>query len=35
MPVKASSHKDVTILLVGTGVPDGPKRHNCIAEGKD
>ena len=29
-----TSHKDVTILLVGTGVPDGPKRHNCSAENK-
>jgi hypothetical protein len=22
------SYKDVTFLLVGTGIPDGPKRHN-------
>ncbi len=29
------SHKDVTILLVGTGVLGGPKRHICIAEDKD
>ena len=32
---KAASHKDVTILLVGTGVLDGPLSHNCIAEDKD
>ena len=35
MPVRGASHKDVTILLVGTGVPDGPKRHNCAAEDKE
>ena len=31
---KGGSHKDVAILLVGTGVLDGPKRHNCSAENK-
>jgi hypothetical protein len=35
MPVKAGSHKEVYSHFVGTGVLDGPKRHNCIAEGKD
>ena len=29
------SHKEVWIFLVGTGVLDGPKRHNCYAEDKD
>ena len=28
------SHKEVTILLVGTGVLDGPKRNNCPAVSK-
>ena len=31
---KAGSHKEVLFLLVGTGVPDGPKRHNCAAANK-
>ena len=31
---RAGSHKDVAILLVGTGVLDGPLSHGCIAEDK-
>ena len=27
LTVKAGSHKEVTVLLVGTGLPDGPKRQ--------
>ena len=34
-PTKQTSHKDVGFLLVGTGVLDGPKRHNCSAVDKD
>ena len=29
------SHKEVWIFLVGTGVLDGPKKHNCTAKDKD
>ena len=32
---KRTSHKEVWIFLVGTGVLDGPKKHNCYAEDKD
>ena len=32
---KRGSHKEVWFFLVGTGVLDGPKRHNCSAVDKD
>ena len=32
---KGGSHKDVTILLVGTGILDCPLKHNCDAEDKE
>ena len=31
---KVDSHKDIYILLVGTGVPDGPQGNHCAAVDK-